>query len=381
MFKSIILASFIFIVFSYSAFADRSLNIVIFGDSLSDTGYANNFHNIDSDWPTIPTNSKMLKQATYSSPDIHYTVWPQYLSESNKDISIPNNIFTLPQNINRAVKPSLKGNDYAAGGATTICKGIGKKGDYIPPPIGPLRDGLNCSDSDNTIEKYNQIDSYLKQHDNKADSNTIYIIWGGANNAFLQLQDFANNQSTLAKLYLLIKYYITGDVSLTKELKGMDSAAKDIAYDVYYLIKYGAEPENIYVINLPDLGITPMATNNGKDLHSFKIALFNSLSTAFNNELKSGILPLGVNIIDSQKFFSTIIRNKKVKVSGVEYKFSDVRHSACDFSGPNALTCIPKDYNSGKYDKYLFAGQIHPTSYAHKVLAKYIASKLNITNF
>lgn len=91
----------------------------------------------------------------------------------------------------------------------------------------------------------------------------------------------------------------------------MDSAAKDIAYDVYYLIKYGAEPENIYVINLPDLGITPMATNNGKDLHSFKIALFNSLSTAFNNELKSGILPLGVNIIDSQKFLALSLGIKK----------------------------------------------------------------------
>lgn len=91
-------------------------------------------------------------------------------------------------------------------------------------------------------------------------------------------------------------------------------------------------------------------------------------------------MPKGVNIIDSQQFFNTIITNKKVEISGVEYKFSNVTQTACNFNGSNALTCIPEDYNSGKYDKYLFEGQVHPTSYAHKVLAKYIASKISKSN-
>jgi outer membrane lipase/esterase len=68
----------------------------------------------------------------------------------------------------------------------------------------------------------------------------------------------------------------------------MGSAAKDIVYDANYLIKHGARPENIYVINLPDLGIIPIATDNGKSLKSFKTALFSSLSTAFNNQLRKG---------------------------------------------------------------------------------------------
>ncbi|MED7788856.1 SGNH/GDSL hydrolase family protein [Francisella sp. 19X1-34] len=376
MLRNIVLVAIIFISFSYSCFADRLQNIVIFGDSLSDAGYANNFHNIDNDWPTIPSNSKKIKQATYSSPDAHYTVWPQYLGINNKNIATPNNLLTFPQNINRAVKPFLKGNDYAAGGATTICKGIGEKGDYIPPPIGPLRDGENCMDDSKNIEKYNQIDSYLKQHNNKANPNTIYIIWGGANNAFLQLQAFTNNRSMLVKLYFLIKYSITGSVSPTKELKGMDNAAKDIVYDVNYLIRHGAKPKNIYVINLPDLGIIPIATDNGKTTKSFKTALFDSLSTAFNDQLRRSSSK-GINIINSNKFFKAIVKNKEVRVNGVEYTFSNVTQSACDFKGSNALTCIPKDYNSGKYNKYLFAGKVHPTSYTHQVLAKYIASKIS----
>jgi outer membrane lipase/esterase len=127
MLRKIILALVVFVAFSYNCFAEELQNIVVFGDSLSDAGYANNFHNINSDWPKLSTNSKEPKQPTYSSPDPHYTVWPQCLNMKYKNISIPNNIFTLPQNINKAVKPSLNGNDYPAGGATTICKGIGPK--------------------------------------------------------------------------------------------------------------------------------------------------------------------------------------------------------------------------------------------------------------
>ncbi|WP_150467846.1 SGNH/GDSL hydrolase family protein [Francisella sp. SYW-9] len=376
MLRKIVLIYVVFVVFSYNCFAEKLQDIVIFGDSLSDAGYANNFYNINSDWPKLPANSKEPKQATYSSPSDHYTVWPQYLNMKYKNVSIPNNILTLPQNINKAVKPTLKGNDYAAGGATTTCEGIGEKGGYTPPPIGPLRGGESCDDNQNIIEKYNQIDSYLKQHGNKANPNTIYIIWGGANNAFLQLQDFTENQSTLVKLYFLMKYYITGGVSPTKQLKKMNSAAKDIVYDVNYLIKHGAKPENIYVINLPDLGIIPIATDNGKSLKSFKTGLFNSLSTAFNDQLKRSSSK-GINIIDSNKLFKAIVKNKEVRVNGVEYKFSNVTQSACNFKGPNALTCIPKDYNSGKYNQYLFAGKVHPTSYTHKILAKYIVSKIS----
>lgn len=377
MLKKCLLSFIVIVLFGYNSFGNTPQNIVIFGDSLSDSGYANNFHNIDKNWPVIPGSSRKFKQSTYSSPNSNHTVWPQYLEVSNQNVSLPNNIFSPKENIGKSVKPSLNGNNYAAGGATTVCKGIGNGNDYTPPPIGPLRTRETC---DTAVEKYNQIDSYLKQHNNKANPNTIYIIWGGANNAFLQLGNFANNQSALAKIYFLAKYLITGEVSIPSAVKGMTNAAKDIAYDTDYLIKHGAKANNIYVINLPDLGITPTATDNGKDLHSFKVSLFNSLSKVFNNELKKALLPKGISIIDSQQFFNTIVKNKKIEVDNTTYQFSNVTQSACDFNGPNALTCIPKDYISGKYDNYLFAGQVHPGSYAHKILAKYIASKISKSN-
>lgn len=57
-----------------SAFAQESQNIVIFCDSLSDSGYTSTFHNIDKDWPKIPADPKKVKQATYSSPNEGDTV-------------------------------------------------------------------------------------------------------------------------------------------------------------------------------------------------------------------------------------------------------------------------------------------------------------------
>ncbi|AEI36849.1 SGNH/GDSL hydrolase family protein [Francisella salina] len=360
--------------FCSGAFAKELKNIIIFGDSLSDSGYANNFHNIDSGWPLIPGDLKDVKQPTLTSPDKGNTVWIQFLSQDNKILSTPNNIYTPGENINRSVKPVLDGNNYAAGGATTVCKGLGNKGDYTPPPLGPLREGENCLVGQEDIQKHNQIDSYLKQHQNKADPDSIYIIWGGANNLFIQLGYFADNRSILSKIYYLMKYKVTGEVLPDHEILKVENAAEDIASDVRYLIKHGAEPRNIFVVNLPDLGITPAATENGIDAKSFKVELFNSLSRAFNEKLASNIMPDFVSIIDAQKFFNTIVKDRKIKVNGVEYNFSDVTHSACDFDGPNDLTCVPKGYVSGRYDKYLFAGQVHPTSYTHKVLSKYIYS-------
>ena len=192
---------------------------------MSDSGYANNFHNIEKSWPLIP-KTKIIKQATYTSPDSGNTVWPQFLINKSE----ANNILTPKENIGKSVKPILSGNNYSAGGATTVCKGLGKKGEYTPPPIGPLRSGESCLKSEQDLQSYNQIDSYLKQHNNRANPSTVYIIWGGANNAFIELGKFGD-KSIFSKLYFMAKYLITNQVQRADAIQAMKNAAKDIAYD------------------------------------------------------------------------------------------------------------------------------------------------------
>lgn len=356
-----------------------SKDIVIFGDSLSDVGYANNFHKIKKNWPDIPETPTIVKQATYTSPKVGETVWPQFLALKyrNENIGISNNINTPELNINQSVIPKLIGNNYAAGGSATVCKGIGEDGDYAPSPIGPLRKGEYCDESEVSIQEHNQIDSYLNQNNNQANSNTVYIIWGGANNAFLALNDFSNNTSTLSKLYLLTKYLIVNEVSPMQAISKMQSAADDIAYDVKHLVKHGANANNIYIINLPNLGITPEATDNGQNMNSFKVKLFESLSKAFNQQLQDDISKTNAHIIDAEKFFDRIVKDKAIKINSTKYSFLNVNQSACDFYGDNSLMCIPKNYISGIYDKYLFEGQVHPTSYSHQVFSIYIDDIIN----
>jgi outer membrane lipase/esterase len=155
-------------------------NVVVFGDSLSDSGYYDKLPDSYSGWPTIDGSiDSIKKQPTFTTPQKLPTTWLQQLANSNKiNSAIPNNIGTPKYNIlHKSVTGKLNGNIYAAGGATTVCAGIGgdygPHSSYTPPPVGP-RSNKSCP-----MNRYNQIDSYLKQHDGKANPKDIYIIWAG----------------------------------------------------------------------------------------------------------------------------------------------------------------------------------------------------------
>lgn len=326
-----------------SAFAD---NIVIFGDSLSDAGYQTGISkNIKGmEWPKIPPDYINDKAPTYSSvePYNQSTVWPIFSFDAT-----PNTYNTPPENINGAVQsPPLYGSDYAAGGAVTTCTGIGTtivdgKGIlYNPPPVGPLRpDSEPCRDTD--IDKYNQIGNYLALHNNQANKYTKYIIWAGANNIFK-------------------------DPSIISA----QNAAKDIAYDVKYLREHGASPKNIFVINMPSLGITPLA------ISIKKVDKFNALSAVFNTTLVSLAKEDDFRIIDvDNDVFKKIVKDNKITIDGKLYAFSNVIDGACATGPkePNELTCIP---NKPNVQKYLFEGNVHPTAYTQYILGKFIKGKI-----
>jgi outer membrane lipase/esterase len=242
-------------------------NVVVFGDSLSDSGYYDKLPESYSDWPTIDGSIK--KQPTFTTPQKLPTTRLQQLANSNKiNSAIPNNIGTPEYNIShKSVTGKLNGNIYAAGGATTVCAGIegdyGSHISYIPPPVG------SSSNKSCPMNRYNQIDSYLNQHDGKANSKDIYIIWAGANNAFMLLAGTDVNDKEARK----------------KAVSGMQEAAKDVIEDVHLLQEKGAR--KILVLALPDLKITPAMTENGTEPNSSTAILSSKMSTAFNNVLDS----------------------------------------------------------------------------------------------
>jgi len=321
--------------------------IIVFGDSLSDIGYQNNIYNVFIGWPKIP-DSNTVKQPTFTSPVLGKSIWVEFLVyDYDKNYKIKtNNINTPSPNIGLSVNPSINGHDYAAGGAATTCVGIGlsQRGKqlYTPPPIGITRPNIYCKNKN--IDKYSQVGSYLKNNNGVADPNIIYIIWGGANNIFI----YEKNSE-------------------------MQAAAQDIVYNADILVKKGAKASNIYILNLPKLGITPLAKKENK------VSLFNSLSETFNKELLIKFKNTNYNLINvNNNFFKKIVDNQKITIDNKIYTFSNTSEGLCKDLNINSLRCIP-DYSKKDWGTYLFEDDIHITSYGHYVLAKFIKEEIDST--
>nr|WP_245806540.1 SGNH/GDSL hydrolase family protein [Francisella halioticida] len=156
----------------------------------------------------------------------------------------------------------------------------------------------------------------------------------------------------------------------------MQDAAKDVIYDADYLVSKGASANNIYIANLPDLGITPLA------ISTKTVTPMNAQSKIFNSELNSLLKSKKYHLIDVVSFLNKIVKNKKITINGKTYLFSNVTDGLCKTGSPtdpNALICVP-DLSKQGASTYLFEGNIHPTSYLHQVLAQYIKSNIDKTH-
>ncbi|MFZ9035770.1 MAG: SGNH/GDSL hydrolase family protein [Francisellaceae bacterium] len=337
---------------NYTIMGKAGLNVVIFGDSLSDGGYQDNLI-ATSGWPTIPDTST-LKSPTFTTPIEGGGVWAGYLDDySGSTIKINN---TDPVISSSTTSGNLDGSNYAAGGATTTCTGITSSSSgtviYSPPPIGPQRaDATACADS--SIQNHNQIDNYLNTNGDKANADSIYIIWGGANNLF-KGQALGEDESQLQQT--------------------MIDAAKDIAYDVDYLYDKGGR--KFIVLNLPNIGATPSVTEDGGSPDSDSALAATALSELYNSTLITELDSLsasldGINIkqIDSFTLLDRIISDKNYSVLGADFGFDNTTQMACTYNAddmPSAINCIPDD---GKLSGYLFEDGVHPTTEMHEALA------------
>ncbi|MBK2124207.1 SGNH/GDSL hydrolase family protein [Fangia hongkongensis] len=324
---------------------EKAPSIYIFGDSLSDGGYQDLLYKIYSDqWPKIP-NTNTPKAPTFTTPG--GMPWSEALATYLGEAIQVNNTNPVPSTMTSTKEK--KGNNYAAGGATTTCTGITSTNPlngeliYSPPPIGPSRSGEKCQDAN--IESYNQIDNYLSGHNHVADSSAIYILWGGANN-ILKAQGSPN---TLPEVAI--------------------NAAKDIAYDVEYLYQKGAR--KFIILNLPNLGLTPSATENGKNPENKALS---SIAELYNTTLQSALGALKLSglsyqYIDTYTLLSNIVADKSITSFGKEYTFTNVTSAACAKLTDSAINCIPE---TSKLTGYVFEDGVHPTTTVHQIIRNYV---------
>ncbi|QAU24158.1 autotransporter domain-containing protein [Dyella sp. M7H15-1] len=218
------------------------------------------------------------------------------------------------------------GNDYAWGGA-----GINNNSPGTPAGVPTIT---------------TQVNTYLAGHPS-LDSRALYTMWGGANDIF-----YATTTPATAQTQIIAA--AQQEVKLLGELQA-------------------AGAKNILVFNLPNVGLSPEATEAGSSAAS----ALTTLSIIYNGQLNSGLGQLGKGIIPVNAFalLNQVIANPAA------YGFSNVTEPACGV-GSNSVLCgpqgsgLPYTYAPGTNNSYLFADGVHPTTGADRMLAQVVLSEL-----
>jgi outer membrane lipase/esterase len=338
-------------------------NVIAFGDSLSDGG------NI-----SLATDPNI-------QPPLKFTTNPGNVTVQN-----------VAAGLGLSLTASLAGgNDYAWGGAGIINNSPGTPSE-VP-----------------TITA--QVDTYLATH-STLNSHALYTMWGGANDIFYAataagaaaavptlVQETVQAEVTEAITNGVIPDNATAIAAFTAEITPTVTAQVEAAVAAkagvasletenqaeanivvaaqqeVQLLKslQGAGAKNIVVFNLPNIGLTPDATEEG----ATAAAALTTLSIVYNNQLNAGLGKLGVGIIPVNTFalLSQVIANPGL------YGFTNVTVPACGV-GSSSVECgpqgsgLPYTYAPGTNNTYLFADGVHPTTAADKMLAEVVLSEL-----
>ena len=283
-------------------------SLVIFGDSLSDSGNNSNLgaFGIGGNPLQTVTSNFYIPTQTYSAPPYGtYSNGPVWTTQFGAMLGLN-------------VQPSLLGGtNYAFGGAST-------RGGAVPNLLAQLAAPAVPS---------NPFPGYLPTHGGMADSDALYVVAGGGNNARTTF-DSVVGQS---------------DFGLIGSIIGRDAAAfaNDVGTMVDWLQAAGAQ--HIIVWNAPNIGLTPALRGvpsafTGSGLSGTQIGSL--VGGTFNGALQSRLAgEAGVQIFD---------------VYGIAGRAASMGFTnTTDACGVTNTACATS----------LFWDGIHPTTAAHGAIA------------
>ncbi|WP_180966117.1 SGNH/GDSL hydrolase family protein [Fischerella thermalis] len=175
-----------------------------------------------------------------------------------------------------------------------------------------------------------QVDSFIKVYQ-QVDKNALYILWAGAND------------------------YLHGMSNPSLSINNISQAIQSLA-------KAGAK--KILVANLPDLGNIPATRNSPYS------SILSSATIAHNLGLANSLDLLKQNLgHDTQMImFDVHSLYKEAIANPTKFGFTDVN-----------TACLNNLASCDNPDKFLFWDGIHPTTVAHRILAKAALKELKIT--
>jgi phospholipase/lecithinase/hemolysin len=299
--------------------------LVVFGDSLSDTG---NKYAITG-FANTPPYSELLDfflvaDGPYTRGGLHHSNGATWVEQ-----------YARPRGLAGDVRPALrsqdKGRNYAYGGARAR-------------PGLPIIPNLNQ-------QLPTQVDNFLADVNSNAPANALYLIFIGSNDIF--------------DAVVALSIDATGNLSNTV----IQQAIVSIATEIGSLANAGAT--HFVVINAPDLGLTPAvklvdASISAVDPNippGLVIAAATAFSEAFNGGLNAvvGAIP-GVEIINIFDTFQELVFDPQAFV--------------LTNSTDSCVTPEQPPYACTKPDDYVFWDGVHPSTAAHGIITDVVAEAL-----
>jgi outer membrane lipase/esterase len=310
---------------AFAAVQNEYNELVVFGDSLSDTG---NKYAITG-FANTPPYSELLDfflvaDGPYTRGGLHHSNGATWVEQ-----------YARPRGLAGDVRPALrsqgKGRNYAYGGARA-------------------RPGLPIIPNNNQ-QLPTQVVKFLADVNSNAPVNALYMIFIGSNDIFDAV------------------YALSIDPTGTTSNTVIQQAIMSIAAEIGNLASAGAT--HFVVINAPDLGLTPAvkivdASISAADPNippGLVIAAATDFSEAFNEGLNTvvGAIP-GVKIIN---IFNT---------------FQELVFYPQEFGLTNSTdACVTPEqppYACKKTDDYVFWDGVHPSKVAHGIIADVVAEEL-----
>jgi len=333
--RLLVLGLFVCLIgFAGSVQAQRFSSVVVFGDSLSDSGNLAQFDPVRTTFGMLQIEGRQLSLPAGTSfttnPD---PVWSEIVA----------------QTFGASGTNSLAGGSNHAWGAACV-----------------NRDDASCSvlslpGADHAIPTTEeQIDQYLALSGGRAEPDTLYSMWGGGNDIngiAADLQSSALDAVSAAAAVANVAEAFVGQVRRLQE----------------------AGARHVLVFNLPDLGRTPYALAQTEPGRAAALSL---LSGTYNQEIAARLSSLEIGIVP----INVAVLTNEIFEDPETYGFTNVVGKACPPTGipglevGDSIVCGPTDSGYGfpphADETYFFADGLHPSGAAHAIVANVVTSTL-----
>jgi outer membrane lipase/esterase len=229
------------------------------------------------------------------------------------------------------------------------CTAYAQGGARVSEPNGPGSAGNVGALTDPVAT---QIQNYLAAHAGRFSGTEAVFVMAGANDLFVQLASLVNGDDPIE----VISEMIRAGMNLGKQVRSLVAA--------------GAT--RVVVVNLPDASTSPI----GQLFPGVAKDTAQALTRSFNAALRQQLLGAAEVL-----YVDAYTQSQELSANPAQFGLTNTTTPACDLSPEknplgSSLICTAENVVAGPVDRYEFADNIHPTPYAHLLLAELVSSEM-----